>query len=1047
MKTADLIAYAVRDTLKSSPRAIGVLLSPVGLSGDNVVASLRRARQLLGAQHYLVGSAPDAPLVSEERFFVASDQRAAERATFWRNRVRSGDGARLVYVSVEEHGKANGLHDCLIALEEDQIAGAFLDWCDDPENRMPEGLAAALRDARVIEGMLLEDLCGFAVAVTKDLVRSKRPWEVVGKHLPLLGLARDSGLGEDDTAERLLNNVRLVRALATGEARRKTGVGVIGDVEDHLTGLLDAGEELRSALAAIDLGEIKTEKIAPKAPKRGPRGAKPTKGKPGKPAAGARGKGGEKGSRKDQTNGEATARPHGRSPVSEPPSGGGASTAATNGSAPSVGSSGPKPAPPGPAPVPPPRSLRVSAPPLSQGLDALLTALLNGDGDPVGVKVRGDTRHVLAVSPKNVEPRAMELGASRERLSEPLAAWRKRRARFVESARSLTAPSSSLPSALVGALPKLLSDKACRTAFEAFAEATRALYRAALDQSEQVMREVLALDTVVVLDGSGVAVRVVGPLHLLGFGQVLERMRIEEEATKIPESSRRVLLRAGSVGPTAPAEFPEVGGGELSLSRHEDGLIVFERTPELVERASLESFGQSLLRRYLSLSPHAILGCRIVFEGEGAENFLDGVAQYLISDGEGATVEVLCARPPTLRDKSPALPLLSEGRLRLGALPLDPKEITRTRPHIIVKVPSGRPHPHEEEPSVTAAQVLAPAVGPSRTRFELRERSLRIVTSVAGIASLESFEALHAAALGRRSRGAFVLDASGLSLRGEVDINRGVASTWHAVIAPSLGDRPPLGAYLLVHERIDDRSVSAVLSREVRAAMRSVREGLARAGMSEEKPTALRAIATRLAQTCGGGLLSLRKDNVELLTSALLTMDLVRRLEGRGVVVPLSGRGYEALTGESSADVSMQVALGATNNVLRAIIGFATFDPNIDLDLSLPQVGGRVGERLSAVVNTIQMLRGDDIGAQAARDAVGWLVWPALAGMDASERSNDLVGALSDWSRVKELRIEVSLMTPAQMQLPKGKAPKVSRWSVTVTTIDVPLIKRLLLSA
>lgn len=1036
MKTAELIALAVQDALKSSPRTIGALLSPIGLSSEDVVAALRLTRKRLGGGHYLVGSAPDAPDISEERFFVASDERAAERATDWRNQVRPASGERLVYLSVEEHGKASGLKDCLVALSEDQIADTFLAWCDLAESAMPVGLADALRLGRVVEGVQIEDLCAFAGAIARDPVRARRPWDAVGKHLPRLALARDSGLGHDDTAERLANNARLVRALATGESRRKAGAGALAEVELRLVARLDAGEDLREALTTVDLGEVKTEAIAPKGAKLGPR--KPAKGKPAKPTKGAKGGRGHTGEATPKKRSEpAEERATGtRAPAADTRSRDGGATNVT-----------PDPHPErGAAPNSAARSLRVSAPSLSPGVEVLLSALVSGDGRSIELKVRSDARQVLTTPPKHPELRPGDLGFEEAELREPLVAWRAARSRFLEVARGLLAQGVSLSAVFVGAMPRLLTEVECRVAFDAFNQATCALYRAALDRSERAMRGVLALDTVAVSDADGTSVRIIGPLHLLWFGQVAERARIEGEAAKLPEGVRRALLRTSAAGPTSPAEFPEVVGGELSLSRPEDGLIVFERVPEVVERASLEALGQLLVRRHLALSPQASLGCRIAFEGPGAASFLDGVARYLSEEDEQAIVEVLCERPPVLRERSPALSLLGAGRLRLGALPLQHDDLTRTRPHIVVRAPTGRPRPGEEEPSGTAAQMLAPAIAPSRTRFELRERSLRVVTSVAGVETLEAFEALHAAARGRQARAAFVLDAAGLALRGEADVNRGASATWHVVIAPRLGNRSPMGAYLLAHERVDDRAVCAVLSKEVRVAMRSVRDGLARAGFNEEKPTALKPIAMKLAQTCGGGLLSLRKDNVELLASALLSLELSRRTEGHGVIVPLSGRSYEALTGASSEDLGAQVAFSVNDGVLRVSVGFASFDANLDLDLSLPQVGGRIGERLHAIVSTLQMLRGDDLGAQAARDTVGWMIWPALAGMEAKERPVELIVALSDWSRVKEVRIEAHVMVPTQFQMPKGKTPKIARWPLTVTSIDVPLIKRLLLS-
>lgn len=1040
MKTAELIALAIVDALRASPRTIGAHLSPIGLSAEDVVATLRLVRKRLGKGNYLVGSAPDIDHINEERLFCAHDQSAAERATFWRNRVRVGDGERLVYVSVEEHGKASGLLDCLEPVSEEQIADAFLTWCDEDGSGLPEGTAAALRQGRVVEGAQLEDLCAFATAFERDPARSRKPWDVIGKHLPLLSLARDSGLGGDDTAERLRNNGKLVRALASGEDRRRSVEGALVAVESKLVKALNAGHDLRAALGAIDLGDVDTAGIAPKGTKTGARGGK----KGGKAKKGSKSTPQKKGKVGKSPPVNGNGRDGGPEPTDDDDDE--RTTPASPDGGKRDGQGGAGATPPKSGQTVSPRGRAVTAPPLSAGVELLLAASLVSDGAPVEAKVRASARQALVAPPKQIETRRADITAAESELSVPLAAWRQARAQFVAKASGLRAQSATLSAALVGAMPRLLADADCAAAFEAFARACVALYGAAQDVSERAMREVLALDTVAVRDAEGISVRVIGPLHLLWFGQVLERSRLEAEAAALSEPERRALVRGRAAGPTSPSAFPEAEGADLALSRAEDGLIVFERVPEVVERASLVALGSMLVRRYLALAPHASVGCRVAFEGEGAESFIDGVAEYLTANDGQTSIEVLCERPPALRDGSDALALVSEGRIRLGSIPLRQDGLAQARPHIAVRVPSGRPRPSDAEPSAMAVQSMAPAVSPARTRFELRERSLRIVTSVGGIPHLEAFEALLASARGRQATRAFVLDASGLALRSEVDVNRGASATWHVVIAPSLGSRPPMGAFLLAHERIDERAVCAVLSREVRVAMRAVQDGLAKAGLNEEQPKLLKPIAMRLAKACGGGLLSLRRDNVELLAGALLSLELARRIEGRGVVVPVSGRGYEALTGDDQDGVGMQAAFGMVDGALRILVGVATLDASLDIDLSVPQVGGAVGARLHAVVSSLQALRGEDLLARAARDAVGWLVWPTFAGMEASERPSELIAALSDWSSVKDVKIEVHALLPPSIVVPKGKPPKVSRWPFTASVIDVALIKRLLLT-
>lgn len=111
---------------------------------------------------------------------------------------------------------------------------------------------------------------------------------------------------------------------------------------------------------------------------------------------------------------------------------------------------------------------------------------------------------------------------------------------------------------LTRGMPALLKEAAFAAALEGFVTAASALYEAAGEGDERTMREVLALDTVAVraADG-GVALRVIGPLHLLSIGQTLVAHRALDDAKDLPDNARRLVARAMGLAPAAPGTFPD----------------------------------------------------------------------------------------------------------------------------------------------------------------------------------------------------------------------------------------------------------------------------------------------------------------------------------------------------------------------------------------------------------------------------------------------------------------------------------------------------------
>lgn len=126
-----------------------------------------------------------------------------------------------------------------------------------------------------------------------------------------------------------------------------------------------------------------------------------------------------------------------------------------------------------------------------------------------------------------------------------------------------------------------------------------------------------------------------------------------------------------------------------------------------------------------------------------------------------------------------------------------------------------------------------------RTVFELRPRGLRVRTSVAGSRELEAVEALAALSRGRLPQRAFVADVAGLSLRAEVERITAGDGTWIAVIAPTVGRRPPLHWYLLAHEEVSAGATYAVVTRDIKPAARALQEGLRSMSLRDVRPRGL----------------------------------------------------------------------------------------------------------------------------------------------------------------------------------------------------------------
>jgi len=1026
MRVSNLIALAAQQALEENPTLMGVWVSPIALETQEVQAVAEDVHARLGDEVYVVASAPGVTYRCKGRVCLAPDSRAAEQATAWRNTVQVSRGERLVYVSVEEHEKASGLRDCLLQLTEAQLHAAFLQWCGSPESGLPKGLAKSLEETRLLDGVAPAALCEYARAVTKEKERGKAEvWEVAGRHLPLLGLMRDTRLGKADTAERLEANARLVRQVATGEKRRAAAPPAVAQVTSQLKVALEESEPglQRQALAKVDLGEVRTSLI------QGTRAKSRTK----KAAAAKveaepkRTKEKERPAKEEKASAQSSKQAqlwNGAGAPAEP-------------GTPARGASR--------EPGTPAAAKPLSAPVLPEGLTHLLVDLLGAGGTPREWRVSTNARHLLSSVPPALRPLASTgEGVAARVLGAAYTTWQERRQALLLAVGN-GGEAGPLSVRLLVAVDRLLEHKQLREAVQDYLDAALALYEAARTAGdEHALRELLALETVSIRDASGVALRLLGPLHPLWLAQAVVRAE-GARADAAGVTAQRLLARAARAVPLAPQLWPEAGGQGLSLARPEAGLLVYERRPEGVGGESLEALGERLLERYLSLCPHANLGVRVAITGGEASALVDGLAAYAADDDLLRLVEVYCATAVTPGPGAQAL--IQQGRLRVRALPMEERRLwEEVRPHLLVRLVP--PEPSALEP--TGEAVLAPASRGDtlHTEFEVHAGGLRAWVPLASHRLLAAVEAVHALVRGQRPRGALMRELVTRPLGPALRAEGATAGGWQVAVGPGLGRQVSAESHLLVYERLDDTTVCAVVSRDLRPAGRALSEALQRVGVQEERPMALRGLASRLTSAGTGGLVSLVHTGEHLVAGGALALELQRRASGAAaaLITPVQGAHYEALTGEPAAqDKAGALLLGCVlrGGALSFQVGYATLDGAAEVELGRGLVTGAVGTRLSSVLAALELARGTGPAAAAARELLGWILWPALALEE--RKSLELQFALRAW-KVASGDPEVVCLLPPSLAGPRGRSYRLGKLPVSVLALDVELFGRLVLS-
>jgi hypothetical protein len=407
---------------------------------------------------------------------------------------------------------------------------------------------------------------------------------------------------------------------------------------------------------------------------------------------------------------------------------------------------------------------------------------------------------------------------------------------------------------------------------------------------------------------------------------------------------------------------------------------------------------------------------------------------------------VRCQRPPALDDRGDAQALIGEGRMTLGALPAGPALHASEAPHILVHVVSATPAIEDEEAVPPATRVATPPSDVCRTSFELRRRALRVRTSVDGLPELEAFEALHAGALRRAPQRAFIHDWTGLSLRSEIERHPAADATWHAVVAPSVGRRPPAGKFVLIHESIEG-AACAVVSGRLQPANRAVQQGLAQLGLREERPRQLEMLGARLASVSRSGLLSLQRSGEQLVASGLLAAAIVRRMGSGPVIAPLDGVAAHALIGSDGGvgEGVLSLGIAARDDGLQLLVGYASLSVPEDLQTSAGRLSGPIGQMLDSVVKALQLALGSTgLAASAAREALDWLIWPVIAAEEQAPAA--LIKLLRARSIDMKVELGILCLLPPAPAWSREKSVKVGKVPGILQPIDRDLINRLLLS-
>ena len=1104
MRFTELICFAARRAFDESAD-LGVRLSPLRVDLNQLDELVEEVVGIEGYTVYLAISVSGATALERERVCIADGERAAERATEWRNSISPEAGDRIIYISSQRLGKAGGLEDTLYPINEEMLREAFLSWLESDATAavFPEGFAEALKGTEIVQQVSARALTTFSQGV-QELGDEADDWAKVGALLPILGLTRDTALTMDDAARRLNANHKLVRRASTREQRGwkpKTAEG--REVVRQLTDTISQTEQDRTeSLSEVDLGVLDTEELAPTV-KRKARSTSTTE-------RAARTKSAASGGDAKKARSTTKRRTPGQSDraelliaalgigdaVAEDPDDldGGAigssrvdvslagsmqaraldelltsevwqrdavgvlrqvsaptmpKTASASAAAPDAPTGGPEhsgappnttpPVPPTPAaPEPPPRPSVWSAErqraefgrafePLPSGLSTMMERVLASEGGRglVWTLKSSPLRDCLIGLPPKAADDTLERRALPEGVSEPvrvaLDRWERRRAGITQVLltrgqghgafeRFIFSPLLSISEhpAFIDALSALLNDAAAL------------MCAVAESQDQRLMREVLHLDTIT-LRGENVAdeLLVFSPLHPLILGQILARFEQLSNASELNANTRRLLVRALTQAPLAPQEWPGMVQ-TLKLSAPIFGLLVYEDNPNDASDDDAQQIGRALVEKYLELSPFARVGMEIVALGGSPRALIEGFAEAIVDDEHQARLTVLlgCHADGALSEQ--VQELVEAGRLVLKPAPCD---LERRNPHMIVQL-NPRREREDWEYSPDVAPQYSTASGQGRTSFSISDQGLLTTTMVRGLRGVEEVEQLHSLLSGRSPNGRFVHAEDALRLRAVFPEPASQPTTWQVTIGARISKTPRPGSNLLLFEEVGEAGKVAVLTESVVSATRDLQPTFELIGVQDVRPTSLEMLARQLAQYGHQGLLSLRRSNKQLVAASTLALQL-RALRGMraGVSAPITGASASTLLGLSDDGIPGAFALAVWRDAMDELgfcVGYAALDEALELDTSASRPTGELVDRMRRLGELIGLAaqREDSLGPNTAREALRWLLMPAIAEARATDLHNlafadlgDMLNQLGDSVRA---RVEGVCLLPAR---------------------------------
>jgi hypothetical protein len=1039
MNVAELMARAAKRLTDADPKLLGVRICPISLTPGDAELLRTEVQARLGKKTYIAISIPGVKPTLSDRVCVAPDGSAAQHANDWRNSVEEDPGTHLFYASVQKHGKAGSLTDCLSPVNERHLRDEFAEWCDEKGSGMPTGLGAALRGSGILSRASAVALCEFSSAVLRD--KRENRWEACGSHLPLLNLARDDGLRPSNAAARFEENERVVSRAATGE--RVAGV-TSGPTAQLREAFRAAADDVPARLKRIDLTEhIDVSLSKRKAPKREKKAVRQQKNV--KPTKGRRPAKAEldpnvalvdavQGAPEDPlTELERRAKKLGRAAYADAPPG---SQETFNGDG--------FPADPVWSRDQQSKEFGALAERVPVGLAAMLLRSLRGDGFGLVWAARDSALALFTELPTQAE--ASEV---RPEMTDP--ALRDMAQRVVELRRAaadllLADADRGLRSlsTFIGAPLVALADRAVRGAMTALLEASAAFHAAAAKSADGPGRAAaLAFDTVAVRARSGDMVLVVGPLHPLWLSQALGRFETLLTQTDLNATAKRLLVRSLSEAPAAPEFWPAGAGAPLQLSRPLGGLIAYQSTAEELEPGEVEDSTARVVRLLIESQPHARFGLRVAVSGGDSGPVIDGVARALEDHPELERAAVYHRGPGQAAGSERTERAIVSKRLTFGALPAAGDRFDKDlKPHVVFHLAPPSTPGMSLQPSTPTQPGLGASSGLLPTEFTVVESGLRARTPIDGarFPALAAFEALHALASGGQPQAAFERNAWAVSLRALLAEGTGPGVSWDVILAPRIGRRPPEHRFLLSHERVSERLSVAIVSREIAPAARALREAFKALGIEDLRPLVLNNLAIHLASLTSQGILSTQRSGDQVLAASVLGMALRREFSGKEAFVAyLDGGGATTLLGQvpSTLPGAFALGFGADADQLRVVLGYAALGEAVDADVTRGQLSGGLQEVFSRLASTVELASTvDGVGAVAAREALNWLLWPAVAAAEQpASRTERLLLQLD--RGVQCTMSAVAYLPPGSAVLKRPPGAKLGKIPIVLRALDV----------